>query len=163
MAENFEITDDMKAQIGWESKPWDYEVTTTSVRAFARGVGYTDPVYFDVQAAKDAGYRDLPAPPTYLGTAVFIPGQSEDTFSFPPDSMPSVNHGLPGLLDGGTETEYLDTICAGDTLTCVTKLADLFTKESKGLGVMLITASESTFKNQEGKVVAIQRSQIIFY
>ena len=64
MAKEFEITDEMRAQIGSESPPWIHEVTTTSVRAFARGVGYTDPVYFDVDVARKAGYRSLPAPPT---------------------------------------------------------------------------------------------------
>ena len=39
MAENFELTDTLKASIGQTSEPWTYEVTTTSVRAFARGVG----------------------------------------------------------------------------------------------------------------------------
>src|SRR5689334_23683123 len=87
MAEHFEITDAMRALIGKESPPWTYEVTTTSVRAFARGVGYTDPVYFDVEAARRAGYRSLPAPPTYLGTPVFIPGKSSDTFSGPTEGM----------------------------------------------------------------------------
>ena len=163
MAENFEITEAMKSKIGWTSEPWTYEVTRTSVRSFARGVGYTDLVYYDVEEAKKAGYRDLPAPPTYLGTPIFIPGQSDEYLPLPPDSTPSVDHGLPGLLDGGTETEYFDTICAGDTLTAVNKLADLFTKESKGLGTMLIMASEATYTNQDGKVVAIQRSQAIFY
>lgn len=163
MAEKFEITDEMRAKVGWESAPWTYEVTTTSVRAFARGVGYTDPVYFDIEAAKKAGYRNLPAPPTYLGTAVFIPGVSDDTFSFPPGSFPDVKHGLPGLLDGGTVTEYFEQICAGDILTGTVKLAALDTKTSKALGVMLVTTTETIMKNQEGKVVAIQRGQAIFY
>lgn len=100
MADKIEITGQMRAQIGHESPPWDYEVTTTSVRAFARGVGYTDPVYFDEGAARKAGYRSLPAPPTYLGTPVFIPGQSSDTFSRPTEGQPSIDHGLAGLLDG---------------------------------------------------------------
>jgi len=81
MADQFELSDEMKTQIGWESSPWLFEVTTTSIRAFARGVGYTDPVYFDIDAAKRAGYRNLPAPPTYLGTPVFMPGKTDDTFS----------------------------------------------------------------------------------
>jgi N-terminal half of MaoC dehydratase len=45
MAESIEITPEMRAQIGVESSPWPYEMTATGVRAFARGVGYTDPVY----------------------------------------------------------------------------------------------------------------------
>ncbi|MBW2281691.1 MAG: MaoC family dehydratase N-terminal domain-containing protein [Deltaproteobacteria bacterium] len=164
MAEQFEITDEMREAIGVESPPWVYEVTTTSVRAFARGVGYTDPVYFDVEAAQKAGYRSLPAPPTYLGTPVFIPGQSSDTFSGPAQGGPSLQHGLKGLLDGGTETEYLEQICAGDTLVSTSKIVDLQVRESRSLGKMLITTSQATYTNQQtGKVAAIQRSQAIFY
>ncbi|MBW1643685.1 MAG: MaoC family dehydratase N-terminal domain-containing protein [Deltaproteobacteria bacterium] len=163
MAEQFEISDEMKAQIGWESSPWRFEVTTTSVRAFARGVGYTDPVYFDIDAAKKAGYRSMPAPPTYLGTPVFMPGKTDDTFSHPLDARPDIKHGLTGLLDGGTETEYFDTICAGDTLTVVTQLKNLEVKDSKSLGKMLIITTETSFKNQEKKLVALQRGQGIYY
>ena len=163
MAENFKLTDEMKQKIGLESDPWIYEVTTSSVRAFARGVGYTDMVYYDVDVAKAAGYRSLPVPPTYLGTPVFLPGICDDTFSLPPGALPDIQHGLPNVLDGGTETEYLDTICAGDTLTCIARLANLEVKKSKGLGDMLVMTAESNFTNQDGKKVAVQRIQAIYY
>ena len=163
MAETFELTEEMRAQIGSESPPWTMEVTTTSVRAFARGVGYADPVYFDIDAARRAGYRNLPAPPTYLGTPVFIPGKSDDTFSQPKAARQGINHGLKGLLDGGTETEYFADICAGDTLTIVSRIAALDVRSSPSLGKMLIMSSESTFTNQNGQKVAVQRGQAIFY
>lgn len=163
MAKEFEITDEMRAQIGQESPPWPIEVTTTQVRMFARGVGYTDPVYFDEEAAQKAGYRSLPVPPTHLGIPVFIPGQCSNTFSGPSEGQPSISHGLPGLLDGGTETEYLEQICAGDKLTMTTKLAGLDVRESPALGKMLIVTSESVYKNENGDPVAIQRAQAIFY
>jgi acyl dehydratase len=163
MATEVVITDEMRAQIGKESPPWTYEVTTTSVRAFARGVGYTDPVYYDVEAAKRAGYRSLPAPPTYLGTPVFIPGQSHDIFSGPVQTGPRLDHGLQNLLDGGTETEYLEQICAGDTLTATSALKALDVRESRALGKMLITTNETRYVNQLGETVAIQRGQAIFY
>ena len=163
MAENFEITDQMKAAIGVESEPWTHEITTTSVRAFARGVGYTDKVYYDVDAAKAAGYDSLPAPPTYLGTPVFIPGRSDETFSGPRGAGPGLKTGLPNLLDGGTETSYERVLQAGDVLTTTSKLVDLQTRESKALGTMLIITNEATYKDQSGAVVARQRSQAIFY
>jgi acyl dehydratase len=164
MAESFEITDEMRSVVGVESEPWTYEVTTTSVRAFARGVGYTDPVYFDEEAGRGAGYRSLPAPPTYLGTPVFIPGKSNDTFSGPRAGGPALNHGLPGLLDGGTETVYERPIVAGDVLSVTSKLADLETKTSRALGTMLVTTNETTFRDAgTGEVVARQRAQAIFY
>lgn len=163
MADNFELTDEMKAQIGKKTPPWTFEVTSTSVRAFARGVGYTDPVYYDLDAAKKAGYRNLPAPPTYLGTAVFIPGKSDDTFSRPLHKAPKVNHGLKNILDGGTEIEYFRDICAGDTLSAVIKLSGLKIKKSKLLGKMLIIRTETRYTNSDGEIVAIQKRHTIFY
>ena len=143
MAKDFELSDAMRARIGAESPPWIHEVTSTSVRAFARGVGYTDPVYFDVEAARKAGYPDLPAPPTYLGTPVFLPGRSSDTFSGPVEGRPSVDHGLAGLLDGGTETEYHGRICAGDRLGVVLGKGAhrvVLRHRARGLGIGLALA-----------------------
>ena len=163
MAEKIEISDAMRAVIGVASKPWTFEVTTTSVRAFARGVGYSDPVYFDVEAARAAGYRSLPCPPTYLGTPVFLPGQSSDTFSGPREEGPSLDHGLPNLLDGGTEIEYFADICAGDTLQASTSVVDLAVREGKSTGQMLIVTRETRYVNQDGELVAKLRGQAIFY
>ncbi len=164
MAQKIEIKDEWKAQVGVDSPPWTYEVTTTSVRAFARGVGYTDPVYYDMDAAKAAGYRNLPAPPCYLGTPVFIPGKSDDTFSGPLSAgIDFQQFGLINVLDGGTEVEYFDTICAGDTLTAVSRLVGLDVRESKALGQMLILSFEQEYKDQRSKVVMVSRGQAILY
>ena len=163
MADEIVITEEMRALIGIESTPWTHEVTTTSVRAFARGVGYTDLVYYDVEAAQAAGYRSLPCPPTYLGTPIFIPGQSSETFSGPKEDGPTLEHGLPNLLDGGTETEYLADICAGDTLQVSSSIADLSIREGKSTGKMLIVTRETRCINQYGDLVARQRGLAIFY
>ncbi len=163
MAAKIEITPEMEAAVGVDSEPWLHEVTTTSVRAFARGVGYRDRVYYDIKAAQAAGYRSLPCPPTYLGTPIFIPGESNDTFSGPKQTGPAVRHGLPNVLDGGAETEYFADICAGDVLEVRTRVADLRVRESRTTGQMLIITSLTTCTNQDGVVVAKQRSQALFY
>ena len=164
MGDTFKITDAMKAKVGKDSTPWTYEVTTTGVRAFARGVGYTDPVYYDIKAAQKAGYRNLPAPATFYGLPVFIPGQSDDTFSMPLGCDVSISqqeHGMGNIMDGGTECEYFGDICAGDTLTCVSRLSELDLKTTKSGKVMLLQTIESTFTNQDGKVVLIKRLKVI--
>ena len=163
MADKIEITPEMRAVVGVESPPWTHEVTTTSVRAFARGVGYTDLVYYDEAEAKKRGYRSLPAPPTYFGTPVFIPGKSSDIFSNPLNEGPSLRHGLRNVLDGGAEIELEGDICAGDTLTVTVKVSDLAVRESKTTGQMLIVTREVRYENQHGQRVATQRSQALFY
>ncbi len=164
MAADFELTDEMRSVIGIESAPWTVELTTTSVRAFARGVGYTDPVYFDEDAAHAAGYKSLPAPASYLGTPVYIPGQSDTTYGGPTRSAgPSLDHGLKNVLDGGTETFYERTLVAGDVLTMTSSVADLEVKEMK-IGRSLVVTSETTYRDKAtGDVVARQRGQGIFY
>jgi acyl dehydratase len=163
MAETFEITDEMRAEIGVESEPWPYEVTTTGIRAFARGVGYEDPVYYDAEAAARAGYSGLPAPPCYLGTPAFIPGRSDAVFSGPPGTGPRPRYGLEHVLDGGTEVIYERPVGAGETLMATTRLLDLQVKQSRSLGTMLVVSSEATFRDRRGEVAARERSRHIFY
>lgn len=158
------ITDEMRAEIGKESEPWTCEVDKTAVRMFARSVGHTDPVFYDEEEAKKAGYRSLPAPPGYLGTPVFDPRTSDPTFggrrgSGPP---PQPRRPLKRVLNGGTEVEYFDDICAGDVLSARSQVAGL--EERKGsIGEMLITTTKTTYTNQDGKVVAVMTGTGIRY
>jgi hypothetical protein len=163
MAESIELTAEMRAVIGQESEPWPYEVTTTGIRAFARGVGYDDLVYYDAAEADRAGYDRLPAPPGYLGTPVFIPGRSSDRFSGPSATTPSIGHGLTNALDGGTETIYERPVFAGDTLLATVAVTGLEVKQSRALGAMLLVSVETVFRDDAGAVVARQRGQAIYY
>ena len=36
----------------------------------AKAIGETNPIYFDLEAARAAGHPDLLAPPSYLGNAI---------------------------------------------------------------------------------------------
>ena len=150
----------MRAQIGKESSPTTSELDKTAIRMFARSVGHTDPIYFDEAAAKAAGYRGLVAPPGYLGTPIFNPkaaARGGGMFGGPEPSRP-----LKRILNGGTDIEYLEDICAGDVLTSTSHVAAY--EETKGsLGEMLITTNKTVYKNQDGKVVAISTGTGIRY
>ncbi len=160
----FQITDEMRAQIGVESEPWTYEVTTTSVRMYARGIGAEDPIHYDVEFAKQQGFRNIVAPAGYLGTPVYLPGKNDPTFGFPRrGGGPRLNIPFKRLLDGGTETEIFDVICAGDVLEETSHLADLRVRKG-AMGEMLFVTNESVYRNKEtGKVVAKQRLTSIHY
>jgi hydroxyacyl-ACP dehydratase HTD2-like protein with hotdog domain len=162
--QEWQITDEMRSQIGVESEPWTYEVTTTSVRMYARGIGSEDPIHYDVELAKSQGFRSIVAPAGYLGTPVYTPSTNDPTFGFPRrGGGPRMNMPFKRLLDGGTETEYLDVICAGDVLEETSHLADLRLRDGS-MGKMLFITNESVYKNKAtGKVVAKQRLTSIHY
>ena len=157
------ITDEMRAMIGVEGGSTTSELTTTSVRMFARSVGYVDPVFYDIDAATQRGYRGLPAPPGYLGTPVYNPAESDPTFGGRRGQ--GFRSPYPLVLNGGTDVEYFDEqICSGDVLTSATKLESLSERWSGALGVpMLIQVSATTYRNQDGKTVAIMRGTGISY
>jgi hypothetical protein len=161
LADEFDL-EKARQQIGTESEPWPYEVTTTSVRMYARAIGYTDRVFYDEEEAKRRGYRGLPVPPGYLGTPIFDPERSDPTFGFPRGQGPRLELPTKGLLDGGTRTEYSgDWICSGDKLEVTQRLSDV-TQRQGGLGNMVFVTNEAIYK-RNGEVVARQSLTSIHY
>jgi hypothetical protein len=162
MAEQSNITQEMKDAIGVESAPWTVELDRTAVRMFARAVGQTDPVFYDEDEAKQRGYRSLPAPPGYLGTAIFNPTSSDPTMGGPRSGRRAFNSPFKRGLNGGTEVEYFGDVCAGDTLTARSKIESIV-ERTGSLGPMLITTTLTTYTDQDGKVVALMRGTGISY
>lgn len=160
------ITDEMREAIGKESEPWTVEVDKTSVRMFARAVGYNDPLFYDEEFAKSKGYRSLPCPPHYLGTPVFNPTSSDATFGAPRRGQRSFKSPYKRVLNGGTDIEYMtksprDAICAGDTLQASSKIAKI--DERRGsIGPMLITETDTIYR-RNGDTVAIAHGTGIQY
>ena len=154
------ITDEMRAQIGVDGEPVEHEVTTTSVRMFARAVGYEDPVYYDRAEAQRRGYENLPAPPGYLGTPVFDPLRA-----VPRAGQAGVRSPYKLVLNGGTDVEYTSVaICAGDLLTGVARLESLNERYSRALaGPMLVQVTATTYTNQNGEVVGTMRATGLSY
>ncbi|MBI1885599.1 MAG: MaoC family dehydratase N-terminal domain-containing protein [Chloroflexi bacterium] len=152
------ITDEMRAAVGRESEPVTFEVDKTACRMFARAVGYTDPIFYDEQYARAKGYRSVVAPPAFLGHPVITPGQPNPLAA----AYFRFDTGLKRVLNGGTDIEYFDDVCAGDVLTATSQLVDIQEREGR-LGPMLITITEFTYRNREGKVVAKARGTGIAY
>lgn len=151
------ITDEMRAAIGRESEPVIYEVDNLGVRQFARAVGYTDPIFYDEAYAKSKGHRGLVAPVGFLGHPIYDPTK-------PPRIPEAFRLDVPykRILNGGTDVEYFDAVCAGDVLTATTKLTGLTEREGR-VGPMLIVEVETIFRNSAGKTVAVLRGAAIRY
>ncbi len=152
------ITDEMREAIGKESPPATLEVEKTGCRMFARSVGHTDQIFYDEEHAKSKGHRSIVAPPGFFGTPVFKPGGGRS------EGPPGRGFSIPykRVLNGGTEYEYVESVCAGDTLTSTSKISG-FTERQGSIGPMLITERETTYTNQNGTVVAKMYGSAIQY
>ena len=68
--------------------------------------------------------------------------------------------GLPRVLDGGTEYDFIKPVKVGDVLTATSAIKDI--RERTGsTGRMAFLIRETTYTNQDGEVVARARGTSI--
>jgi hydroxyacyl-ACP dehydratase HTD2-like protein with hotdog domain len=65
------------------------------------------------------------------------------------------------VLHGEQEFEYIRPLRAGDVLTTTSEVKDTYEKEGKRGGTMQFVVTETTFKDQNGEVVAYARGTTI--
>jgi hypothetical protein len=168
MVQSYELPEQLAALVGQEVAHWETELDASSIRGFARGLDYIDPVFFVRSAARTAGYADLPAPPGFLGTPAYVPGVSDPTFSLPFADLP-IRPGspaiaaLPNVLNAGMSIEYDRQLIAGETLQVTEFIEALDIRRSAKLGVMLRCVLRIEYHDVDGALVATGRQTALYY
>ena len=132
---------------GKEHLAGPFEVTKELIEAFASSVGESNPVFLDEAAARAAGFRGLVAPPTFCTLLVHRV------------SLPDINLKFGRTqVHAGQRVQPRAPIVAGDFVTASSHLKDVYAKTGRS-GTMVFVVWETTFRNQDGDVVAdIQES-----
>ncbi|MDP3938163.1 MAG: MaoC family dehydratase N-terminal domain-containing protein [Deltaproteobacteria bacterium] len=137
--------------VGFETEETVHEVDRVSIKWFALALGEKNPIYFDREAAKAAGFADVPAPPTFPTT--FRDAQDAKL-------RDKVGFDFTKLVHGSQEYEAPKPLVAGDVLRIKSRVADIYTKEGKS-GAMIMVKTESTGRRPDGSVAFVGRSTII--
>ena len=140
-----------KKWIGHELPPSQLPIERTRLQFFAKAIGETDPVYTDTTAAREAGYADLPAPPTFLFAAELDSGASTRLLA-------DLDIPLARLLHGEQSFVYHRAACVGDTVTVRSRIEDIYAKKNGALE-FVVKASRAT--NQMGELVAEMRTVLV--
>lgn len=137
--------------IGHELPPSVLTIGRDRLAFFAKAIGETDPVYTELAAARDAGYPDLPAPPTFLFAAEMDSGaitQLCERIGLP---MPKLLHGEQGFT-------YHRPACAGDTITVHSRVEDIYDRKN---GALEFVVKHSRAVDQHGGLVAEMRTVLV--
>jgi acyl dehydratase len=129
------------AAIGKTLPAATYAVGREKIREFAEAVGETNPLYFDVEAARAAGHADVVAPPmfavVYSLRAVW-PALFDD----------EIGIDFARMVHGGQEFRWGELVVAGDEITTVARLADVSERRGNAFFVF-----ETVSENQRGEAV----------
>ncbi|MGQ9556551.1 MAG: MaoC family dehydratase N-terminal domain-containing protein [Desulfurispora sp.] len=141
---------EQKGLVGSKLPAFTFQVEKVKIGEFARAVGDTNPLYLDSAAARQAGYRDVLAPPTFGICADFW--GSMDFMSL----CQFLQMNPVRVLHGEQEFIYHAPVCAGDQLTVETVVESDTVKKSLRLVVLC-----STYVNQFGERALESRKLII--
>ena len=140
-----------KGLIGRELGSKSIVVERGRLRFFAKVIGETNPVYTDEAAAKAAGHRALPVPPTYLFCL-----EHEASESVSVSKLAKLDQGR--ILHGEQQFTYHALAYAGDTLTFEARIVDVYDKKGGALDFLV---KETRVANQDGKHIADLRATVV--
>jgi acyl dehydratase len=127
----------------------DFElpITADDIARFARAVGEENPIFYDPEAAREHGFPDVIAPPTFTVTQIFrVPREERER-------RLGANLDYGRVLHGEQEFTYNRLPIAGETLKARMRIAKDLTKEGKRGGSMRFVTYESVFKDADDDVV----------
>jgi acyl dehydratase len=126
-----------------------YLVGREKIREFAKAVFATNPVNFDVEAARAAGYADVVAPMTF---PVVVQGLTLDQLLAEPDA----GIDFARVVHGDQRFTYTRPIVAGDELTATLTVASI-----KSLGGHSMVTTESAMVDATGAHVVTTISTLV--
>jgi acyl dehydratase len=119
-----------------------YAVGREKVREYANAVGETDPRYLDPEAAREAGFADVVAPPmfaaVYCGPAIW-----------PALVDPEIGLDFSRMVHGAQEFRWAAPVVAGDEITTEAEL-----EEKSERGGLQFFVFKTTSTNQRGELVS---------
>jgi hypothetical protein len=134
-------------------------------RRFALASGETDPIYFDDDAARAAGWAGTPLPPLLLSSVrSWEPGPSQDDLA--PDGMSLVDAGYPRghdvrTMGGGQALELHADALAGVELVTEAEVTGATLKEGRS-GGLLVVELERRFATLDGEPLLTCRETRLF-
>jgi acyl dehydratase len=140
-----------RSVIGKEYPPFTVEVEKRWVRSFAEAIGETNPVYFEEPAAEAAGYRSLPAPPTFAFAMIMDRNQSFMILDELGIDKRRAMHAEQSFV-------YHTDLCAGDVVTGRQKVVDVYDKKN---GALEFLVTEIRLDNQRGEHVCDLRTTVV--
>ena len=147
--------------IGKADETMILEVEKGAIKKYADAISDRNPVYWDEEYARSSIFGGIVAPPGFFGWPVkwtsVMPIFSELREEL---RTTIIKSGYSRVLDGGIEYDFYYPVRAGDILSALSKVKDIYERETK-TGTMVLSIIETTYTNQNSDIVAKSRQTLI--
>jgi len=152
------MTEEAAELIGRQSEPVIIEVERGAIKRYAQAIEDPNPLYNDVEYARKSRYGELICPPGFTGWPVKPRDRSQA--SLPAQVMEKT--GRSTMIDNGGEIEFILPIRAGDTITSVNRVNDIYEEVGRSGNRLLLGLFETTYVNQNGDIAARSNNRILY-
>jgi acyl dehydratase len=161
MAQKPLVTDAVRAVVGREMITTHY-ISKEDIRKMAIAVDDLNPLYLDEAVAGQSRYKGIIAPPLQFFMLVnqLAPQSEISPDGKAPGYDPPMDYAYSVM--GGADIEFFTPTRPGDTITARAKIVDIVERQSSRGGWIAIVTRETTFSNQNGERVAIQKMTSIY-
>lgn len=148
------ITPELRAWIGRDigRLPVPEPISGSEVRRFARATGDYNPLWFDEDYARAAGYRGRVVPPMVVHEVFRRVGGEGGEWVEPWLSLP-MPEGYTDARNAGSEAEWLRPVYLDEPLTVECQVVDIFARKGKSGNVTIFAVREERLLDQSDEVV----------
>jgi len=160
MPEDSLLTPDIKAMVGLETNLPNLEsIDKTTIIRYVQAISDLNPLYIDEEYAKETDYGGIIAPLTFIFDV--IPAATE----IGDDGRDVTRIALPGfkVARGGNEYQFLEPARPGDVIMRRRKIVEVFERDSKKVGKIIFIVYDTTYSNQDARVLGINRETLLFF
>lgn len=143
---------------------FQYVVDRVAIARYAHAIGESDPIYFDSEAARSAGYDDVVAPPLFpyvirMHAAHLVPRSELEPDGSAGGDVPPVE--TTRAMAGETTMEFGSPVVAGDEIVVSKRITEMYEKTGRS-GPMVFVTMEFSFTNQRDEMVAREQFTRIY-
>lgn len=146
-----------RSSAGYESAPVTVNVERGAVAFFAETIGETNPIHFDLDAARAAGHPDVMAPATYP-VVLDMAASKEGARKGQKDLLGLIAADMRYLLHGNENYDYHGPIFAGDTVEIISRIKGF--SDAKG-GALEIAHLEMEVRHPDRGTLSVAHRDLI--
>ncbi len=134
-----------KKLVGYKTDKQVVEINRNDIRRYARSIGSTNPIHFDLQAAKKAGYADLVAPISMMASLV-----SHEAVES------KLEVAAKNVLHGDQSVELRRPLLAGDVLKLESVITEVSERPAGSSSTGFVSIEDRGY-DKRGKVLMISK------